>query len=151
MASATNLRERIETTLRAFLSAFEEGSTQGDASLVNRDVTADCKRHMLPESVHQVIGLPPGSALDRAQYQELFAKDMKALKFTKNAIANLVIDTEARRASFTSFAEVHPRNGESFTSEQAWVLYFDEDADKVNKVVEFCDKDTLLKMANSSA
>ena len=89
--------------------------------------------------------------MDTTQYQELFAKGMKALKFTKNTMANLVIDTEARRASFTSFAEVHPRNAEWYTSEQAWVLYFDEDGAKVKKVVEFCDKDTILKMSNSTA
>ncbi|KAH7349152.1 hypothetical protein BKA66DRAFT_563482 [Pyrenochaeta sp. MPI-SDFR-AT-0127] len=149
--SSTNLRDRIESTARAFLSAFEDGGTQNDASIINRDVTADCTRHLLPASVPEAFGLPTDFFFDTIKFQETFAKDIKVLKFKNNIIANLVIDTEARRASFTSIAEVHANNGESYPAEQAWFLYFNEDGSKVKKVVEFCDKDVLLKMANTSA
>lgn len=64
-------------------------------------------------------------------------------------MANLVIDTEIRRVAMTSIAEVHPQHGQWFSYEQAWVLYFNEDGSKVEKVVEFCDKDALVKMANA--
>jgi hypothetical protein len=147
----TNLRERIETTARAFLSAFEEGATLEDASLINRDVTADCMRNILPASIPQALGLPADAAFNTTQFQETFAKDIKVLKFKNNIMANLVIDTEARRAAFTSIAEVHPKSGESYSSEQAWVLYFNEDGSKVKQVVEFCDKDVILKMAKTAA
>lgn len=73
------------------------------------------------------------------------------MKFKNGIISNLVIDTEARRASFTSIAEVHPNLGESYPAELAWFLYFDEHGSKVNKVVEFCDKDVILRMANASS
>ncbi|KAF9874095.1 hypothetical protein CkaCkLH20_08467 [Colletotrichum karsti] len=129
---STTIRERIEATARAFLSAYEEGGAQGDASIINRDVTADCSRYLLPAS-------------------ELFAKDIKVLKFTNNVMANLIIDTEARRAAFTSIAEVHSVGGETYPAELAWYLYFNEDGSKVKKVVEFCDKDVILRMANTSA
>lgn len=149
-SSSRTPRERIETTVRAFLSAFEEGSTQQNASLINRDVTADCMRTMLPASVPQAFGLPANFSFSTSQFQEAFAKDIKVLKFKNNIISNLVIDTEARRAAFTSIAEVHPHSGEWYFCEQAWVLYFNEDGSKVNKVVEFCDKDVILKMANTT-
>jgi hypothetical protein len=55
-----------------------------------------------------------------------------------------------RRAAFTSVAEVWVKNGEVYSAEQAWALYSNEDGFKVNKVVEFCDKDVILKMANES-
>ncbi|KAB8068484.1 hypothetical protein BDV29DRAFT_199395 [Aspergillus leporis] len=137
--SSTNLRERIVATARAFLSAYEEGGAQDDASIINRDVTADCTRYLLPASVPQAFGLPADSFFDTTKYQETFAKDIKVLKFRNNIISNLVIDTEARRAAFTSIAEL------------AWFLYFNEDGSKVKKAVEFCDKDVILKMANTAA
>ncbi|GFF59846.1 hypothetical protein IFM51744_10071 [Aspergillus udagawae] len=149
--SSTNLRGRIEATARAFLSAYEEGGAQNDASIINRDVNADCTRYLLPASVPQAFGLPVDFFFDTTKYQETFAKDIKVLKFRNNIIANLVIDTEARRAAFTSIADVHANSGESYQAELAWFLYFNEDGSKVKKVVEFCDKDVILKMANTSA
>lgn len=148
----TTLRQRIETTTHAFLSALEEGGAQNDASLINRDVTADCPRYMIPASLLQAFGLPVDYAFTPAEFQETYAKDIKVLTFKNNVIANLVIDTKARRAAFTSVAEVHPRSGkEAWSYEQAWFMYFTEDGTKVEKVVEFCDKDGLVKMAGESA
>ncbi|KAH9203246.1 hypothetical protein DL95DRAFT_399524 [Leptodontidium sp. 2 PMI_412] len=154
MASSSpsmSLRERIKTTTRAFLSAFEEGATHNDPSIINRDVTADCTRHLLPASVPQAFSLPVDFSFGTTEFQEAFAKDIKVLEFRNNIMANLVIDTEARRAAFTSIAEVHAKNGESYSCEQAWVLYFNEDGSKVKKVIEFCDKDVIVKMANTVA
>jgi hypothetical protein len=148
--ASINLRERIEATARAFLSAYEEGAAQNDASIINRDVTANCMRYLLPASVPQAFGLPVDFSFDTTQYQETFAKDIKVLKFRNNIIANLVIDTEARRAAFTSIAEVHVNSGEFYHAELAWFLYFNGDGSKVEKVVEFCDKDVILKMANAA-
>ncbi|KAJ5471341.1 hypothetical protein N7530_008698 [Penicillium desertorum] len=85
------------------------------------------------------------------KYQEAFAKDITVLKFKNNILANLVIDTESRRAAFTSIADVHPISGDSYQAELAWFLYFTEDGSKVKKVVEFCDKDVILRMANTAA
>jgi hypothetical protein len=149
--SSSDLREHIETTTRAFLSAFEEGAACGDASIINRDVTADCTRHLLPASVPQAFGLPAGFSFDTTSFQEIFARDIKVLAFKNNIISDLVIDTETRRAAFTAVAEVHTHSGESYSVEQAWFLYFNEDGSKVNKVVEFCDKDAILRMANTTS
>jgi hypothetical protein len=146
-----SLRERIETTTRAFLSAFEEGSTLQDASLINRDVTASCTRHMLPASILQAFSLSPDFAFSTSAFQEVFSKDIKVLRFKNNIISNLVIDTEARRAAFTSVAEVHTNGGEVYSAEQAWILSFNEDGSKIEKVVEFCDKDVVLRMASTTA
>jgi hypothetical protein len=151
MASTTDLRQRIETTTRAFLSAFEEGSVQQDASIINRDVTANCTRHLHPASVPQAFGLPADFVFDTATFEAAFSKDIKAMRFENNIISNLIIDVEARSAAFTSTATVRPNKGEAYENEQAWFLYFVEDGSKVKKVVEFCDKDSILRMANTSA
>jgi ketosteroid isomerase-like protein len=73
------------------------------------------------------------------------------MRFENNIISNLVIDVEARSAAFTSIATVRPNKGEAYENEQAWFLYFVEDGSKVKKVVEFCDKDAILRVANTSA
>jgi len=151
MSASMSLRQRMEATARAFLCAYEEGSVQNDASIINHNVTADCTRYLLPASVPQAFGLPADFFFDTAKYQELFAKDIKVLKFKNSIMANLIIDTEARRAAFTSIAEVQANNGEMYPAELAWFLYFNEDGSKVKKVVEFCDKDVILRMANTAA
>ncbi|KAH7075006.1 hypothetical protein FB567DRAFT_182191 [Paraphoma chrysanthemicola] len=150
-SSTTNLRARIDTTARAFLSAFEESDTHNDPTIINRDVTPDCHRHLLPASVPEAFSLPTDFAFDITTYLQAFTKDLKVLKFKNNVISNLVIDTETRRASFISTANIHPINGDSYVGEQAWFLYFNEDGSKVTKVVEFCDKDLLVRMAKESA
>lgn len=151
ISSSKTLRERIEATARAFLSAFEEVGVQNDVSIINRDVTADCTRHLLPASVPLAFSLPEGFFFDNTKYHETVANDNKVLKFRNNTISNLIVDTEARRASFTSIAEVHPVSGEAwYSAEMAWFLYFNEDGSKITKVVEFGDKDVFLKMASES-
>lgn len=150
-STMSDLRRRIESTTRAFISAFEEGSSQQDASIINRDVTPDCTRHMHPASVPQAFGLPEDFVFDAATFQAAFAKDIKVLRFEGSVISNLVIDAGARSAAFTSVAKVIPNNGEAYNVEQAWFLYFNEDGSKVKKVVEFCNKDAILRMASASA
>jgi len=51
MSASMSLRQRMEATARAFLCAYEEGSVQNDASIINHNVTADCTRYLLPASV----------------------------------------------------------------------------------------------------
>ncbi|KAI4658498.1 uncharacterized protein J4E79_006904 [Alternaria viburni] len=145
--STPNLREQIEATARAFLSAFEEGAAQSNASIINRDVTADCTRHLLPASVPKAFGLATDSYFDTTSFQDLFGNDIKVLLFKDNIMSNLIIDTEARRAAFTAKADV----GETYPFAGAWFLYFNEDGSKIKKVVEFCEKDAILKMASDVA
>jgi hypothetical protein len=147
--SVSALRARIETTARALLSGYEEGSSQQDASIINRDVASDCRRFLLPASVPATFGLPADFYFDTVKYQETFANDIKRLAFKSNVMSNLVIDTETRRAAFTSVADVETRAGEKYQAEMAWTLYFNKDGSKVEKVVEFCDKDVVLRMANT--
>lgn len=151
MASPRDLRQRIETTARAFISAFEEGSVQQDASAINRHATADCTRHLLPASVPQTFGLPVNFVLDAATFEATFAKEIKVLRYGRPAISNLVIDVEARSAALTSVVTVRPNEGEAYDWEQAWFLYLTEDGSRIKKVVEFCDKDVILRLGAASA
>lgn len=151
MASARDLRQRIETTAHAFISAFEQGSTQQDASAINRHATADCTRHLYPTSVPQAFGLPADFVLDAATFEATFAKEIKVLRYGSLTISNLVVDVEARSAALTSAVTVRPNEGEAYDWEQAWFMYFTEDGSKVKKVVEFCDKDVILKLGAASA
>lgn len=150
MTTRSNLRQRIETTTRAFLSAFEEGSTHQDPSIINRDVTKDCSRLMCPASIPEAFGLPKDFLFDTESFQAAFANDIKVLRFENIKILDLVIDTEACSAAFRSSFEVSRIDGESFDYEQSWFLDFAADGLKVQKVVEFCDKDGILKMAKAS-
>lgn len=149
VSSASALRARIETTARALLSGYEEGSSQQDAGVINRDVTSDCRRYLLPASVPAAFELPADFYFDTVKYQQTFANDIKRLAFKSNVMSHLVIDTEARRAAFTSVADVETRAGEEYQAEMAWTLYFNNDGSKVVKVVEFCDKDVILRMADA--
>jgi hypothetical protein len=50
-----------------------------------------------------------------------------------------------------SIADMHAFSGESYPAELTWFLYFNEDGSIVKKVVEFCVKDVILRMANTAA
>jgi hypothetical protein len=95
--------------------------------------------------------LPNDFAFDTASFQGVFANDIKAMRFGNMQIFDLIIDTEACSAAFRTCFDVNPIDGESFECEQAWFLYFAADGLKIKKVVEFCDKDAILKMASVSA
>ncbi|USW54665.1 hypothetical protein Slin15195_G079840 [Septoria linicola] len=150
-SSSQDLRARMEATARALISAFEEGGDHEDPSLVNRDVTPDCTRHLLPVSLLEAFGMPADYIFDNASFQATYARDLKALRFKNNVISHLVIDTETRMASFVAKAEICPLEGDAYPYEQTWTLYFNDDGTKVKKVIEFCDKEGLLRMASASA
>lgn len=150
-SSSQDLRARMEATARAFISAFEEGGDRNDPSLVNRDVTSDCTRHFLPASILNAFAMSANSAIDNASFQATYAKDLKALRFKNNVISHLMIDTEKCMTSFASKADICPFKGGAYAYEQMWTLYFNDDGTKVRKVIEFCDKEGLLRMAGASA
>ncbi|KAI3540741.1 hypothetical protein CABS01_03143 [Colletotrichum abscissum] len=146
--SSSDLRKVIEATAETFLASFEDGSVQNDPAIINRTLTPDCTRHILPSSVSEVLGLPANFSIDNVTFQKVFAKDIKALKFRNGIISNLVIDTEARRAAFTSiFDVVVVGSGEKFASEASFTLYFNENGSKITKVIEFLEKDSTVRMA----
>ncbi|KAL0935765.1 uncharacterized protein CTRU02_210356 [Colletotrichum truncatum] len=154
MASTTSskdIRQSIKATTEAFLASFEDSATQGDAAIINRNVTPDCTRSILPLAVSEVFGLPAGFSIDNATFQEIFAQHIKALKFRNGVMSNLVIDTEARCAAFTAYHDVVvAKSEESYFYECSFTLYFNENGSKIRKVVEFLDKDGTVRMANDS-
>ncbi|TQN64369.1 hypothetical protein CSHISOI_11052 [Colletotrichum shisoi] len=148
---SSDIRKSIKATVESFLAAYEEGAAHNDASIINRNVTADCTRHLFPSSVPKALGLPADFSIDNAAFQEVFAKDIKFLKFHNRVMSNLVIDSEERRAAFTGVSEVFVVNsGESYPFECSFVLYLTEDGSKIRKVVEFLDKDGMMKIATAS-
>ncbi|GKT47483.1 uncharacterized protein ColSpa_07664 [Colletotrichum spaethianum] len=149
--SSFDIRKSIKATAEAFLASYEDGAAQNDPAIINRNVTPDCTRHLLPSSVPGALGLPADFSIDNTTFQDVFAKDIQFLKFRNGVISNLVIDTEARRAAFTAVSEVAVVNSEeSYPFECSFTLYFNEDGSRVRKVIEFLDKDGTVKMANTS-
>ncbi|KAJ4112149.1 hypothetical protein NW768_011728 [Fusarium equiseti] len=146
MSSSNDLRSAIENTTKRFLNAYKEVCEANDPSIINRDVTEDCKRHFLPKGVMELFGAPNGGPLDNATYQAALTRDIAKSRFTKTDIANLVIDTEGRKAAMTSITEIKYHDGETQEMEHSWILDFNEDGTKVSNVVEFCDMDILRRM-----
>lgn len=147
MASA-DLRKTMEATAREFFSSYQAGAVHNDPSLVNRSVTPDCKRYLLPQSMLRAVGIPLDFAFDNETYQSEFAKDLTIGSVQKHDVANLVIDVEARRLAATTTAYMHFKVGEKETLmlEFSWFFDFNEDGSKITKVVEFTDGDAVQKM-----
>ncbi|RBR20340.1 uncharacterized protein FIESC28_05304 [Fusarium coffeatum] len=146
MPAPNDVRSAIENTAIQFLSAYKDVGEANDPSIINRDVTEDCKRHFLPKGVMELFGAPNGGPCDNATYEAALTRDMARSRFTKTDIANLVIDTEARKAAMTSITQIKYHNGDTHEMEHSWVLDFNEDGTKVSNVIEFCDMDTLRRM-----
>ncbi|KAJ4251371.1 hypothetical protein NW762_011352 [Fusarium torreyae] len=146
MASGKDLRKTIERTTRSFLDAYKEVGEKNDPTIINRDVTGDCKRYFLPASAVEFLGLPPGYACDNAAYEAGMARDIKKGIVKRTVISNLTIDTEARKSAVTSISDMVFKDGETISMEHSWVFDFNEDGSKITNVIEFCDLDSLRKM-----
>ncbi|RGP80707.1 hypothetical protein FLONG3_1182 [Fusarium longipes] len=146
MSSSKDVRTAIEQTTRQFLAAYQDAGEAKDPSIINRDVTDDCKRYFLPAGIMTLFGTSPGTAIDNAAYEAAMAKDMTKGSVTRTDIANLAIDTETRKAAATTMTDMKFHDGEVLVMEHSWVLEFNEDGSKVSKVVEFCDIDGVRRL-----
>ncbi|KAL6408783.1 hypothetical protein AUP68_07729 [Ilyonectria robusta] len=142
----TDLRKIIGETLRAFIFAYKDGGEQNDPAIINRDVTADCTRHLLPASLATSLGAPADFVISNDEYQKLFAADLKAGSVQKIVISNLTVDVEARKAAATTVSDMVFKDGETIVMEHSWILDFTEDGSKVKKVIEFCDPTSVHQM-----
>ncbi|CAG7558122.1 unnamed protein product [Fusarium equiseti] len=146
MSTSKDMRSSIENTTRQYLNAYKDVCEANDPSVINRHVTEDCKRHFLPKGVMDLFLVPVGVPLDNASYQGAITKDMAKSRFTNVAIANLAIDTEARKAVATTTTEITYRDGDVHVVEHCWIFEFNVDGTKVSNIVEFCDMDSTRRM-----
>jgi hypothetical protein len=145
-SSQAEIRSTIEATIRDFIGAYKDGAAQNDPSIINRNVAAQCTRHLLPASLVQALGAPADFVIDNEEYQRLFANDLKVGGVQRCTLSNLVIDVTARKAAATTVADMVCKDGETIVMEHSWFLDFSEDGSKVTKVVEFCDPDGVHKL-----
>lgn len=152
MASA-NLRKAMEATALEFFDSYRVGAIQNDPSVVNRSVTADCKRHLLPQSMLKAVGIPLDYAFDNDTYQAEFKKDLALGAAGEMDVANLVVDVENRKLAATTRAQIQYKVGdkEQLTVEFSWFFDFNEDGTKITKVVEFTDSNAVQKMVAIAA
>ncbi|KAG5742808.1 hypothetical protein H9Q69_010045 [Fusarium xylarioides] len=132
-----DVKPAIEATVKSYLTSFIDARTQDEPSLVNRNVTADCKRSMLPST------LGGGFIMTNDQYLHVFTEGLKTGGMHRNTISDLIIDVEARKAAVTTLAELVFNNGEGLKLDFSWFLHFNEDGDKICKIIEFVDSDTF--------
>ncbi|KAF5668529.1 hypothetical protein FDENT_11801 [Fusarium denticulatum] len=137
-SSQTNdVKLAIETTVKSYLTSFIDARVENNPSLVNRNVTNDCARSLLPST------LGGGFTMTNDQYLHVFTEGLKVGGMHKNTISDLIIDVEARKAAVTTVAELVFNNGEELKLDFSWFLHFNEDGDEICKIVEFVDSDTF--------
>ncbi|KAF5005496.1 hypothetical protein FDECE_8074 [Fusarium decemcellulare] len=146
MSSTTEIRKTIEASLRHFILAYKDAAEQNDASLVNRNTTPDCTRHLLPVSLCTSLGAPADFVIDNAEYERLTAEDLLIGGVKRSDISHVVIDVEARKASCMTSSDMVFHDGEVLVMEHTWALDFTDDGSRVKKVVEFCDQDSVHKL-----
>ncbi|KPM42503.1 hypothetical protein AK830_g4043 [Neonectria ditissima] len=144
--TSRDIKKNIEATFTDFIAAYKDGAKQNDPAIINRNVTADCTRHLLPTSLLKALGAPQDFVIDNAEYERLFAVDLQVGGVQEFTISNLVIDAEDRKAAATTLAKMVFKNGEELVMEHSWFVDFTEDGTKVKKVVEFCDGESVHKL-----
>ncbi|KAM0247160.1 hypothetical protein ACHAP5_004239 [Fusarium lateritium] len=141
------IRKRIEATIDSFLLAYEDGREANDPSIINRAVTSDCTRQLLPASLCTALGAPPELLMPNDMYEKLFADDLALGGVYNTATRHLVIDVEARRAAVSTTEEFKYHDGDVIALEFAFTFYFNEDGTKISRVIEVADSNAVLKMA----
>ncbi|KAI7760596.1 hypothetical protein LZL87_009480 [Fusarium oxysporum] len=145
-SSQTNdIKSAIEATVKSYLTSFIDARTQNNPSLVNRDLTSDCARSMIPST------LGGGFTMTNDAYLHVFTEGLKVGAMHKNTISDLIIDIEARKAAVTTVAELVFNNGEELKLDFSWFLHFNEDGDKICKIVEYVDSDTFKSIKGREA
>ncbi|KAF4340100.1 hypothetical protein FBEOM_5960 [Fusarium beomiforme] len=147
MSTSQDLRKQIEVTVNSFLASYEDGRKANDPSVINRDVTPDCTRQLLPASLCKALGLPEEFLMTNDIYEKLFADDLSLGGIHNTVSQHLLIDVEARRAAVESSGDMIYHDGEVLHLEFSWILYLNEDAKKISKVIEFADSNAVQKMA----
>ncbi|KAL4731732.1 hypothetical protein ACLX1H_000714 [Fusarium chlamydosporum] len=143
----SNIREAIEATVTSFLSAYEDGREQNDPSIINRAVTPECTRQLLPASLCKALGAPESLLIPNDQYEHLYANDLTVGGVYNTVKKDLVVDVEAQRAAVTTTSDFRYLDGEVLTLEFSWTFYLNKDGSKICKVIEFADGDAVKRMA----
>ncbi|GKU06538.1 hypothetical protein FLAG1_04664 [Fusarium langsethiae] len=141
------IRKTIEATVNSFLSAYEDGRKQNNTSIINRDVTPECTRQLLPASLCKALGVPEPGLISNDQYEKLYADDLAVGGVYNTVSKRLVIDAEAKKAAVTSKSDFKYKDGDVVTMEFAWTFYLNEDGSKIDKVIEFADGDAVKRLA----
>ncbi|KAH7233343.1 hypothetical protein BKA59DRAFT_488012 [Fusarium tricinctum] len=144
---AGEIRKNIEATIDSFLLAYEDGREANDPSIINRVVTPDCTRQLLPASLCEALGVPPEFLMPNDMYEKLFADDLALGGVYNTTPRHLVIDVEARRAAVSTTGDFKYHDGEVIALEFAFAFYFNDDGTKISKVIEVADSNAVLKMA----
>ncbi|KAF5000500.1 hypothetical protein FGRMN_1667 [Fusarium graminum] len=144
--TSVSIRASIEATIDSFLLAYEDGRKANDPSIINRAVTPDCTRQLLPASLCEALGAPPEFLMPNDLYQKLFTDDLSLGGVHNTATRHLVVDLEARRAAVSTTQEFKYHDGEVVPLEFAWTFYFNGDGTKISKVIEVADSNAVTKM-----
>ncbi|KAL6916527.1 hypothetical protein ACHAPO_011234 [Fusarium lateritium] len=142
-----DIRKNMEETVNSFLSAYEDGREQNDTSIINRDLTPECTRQLLPVSLCKALGLPETALITNDQYEKLYANDLSVGGVYNTVSKHLVIDAEAKKAAVTSKSDFKYKDGDVIAVEFSWTFNFNEDGSKIDKVIEFADGDAVKRMA----
>jgi hypothetical protein len=145
--ASTDIRKAIEATVNSFLSAYEDGRKSNDTSIINRSVTSDCTRQLLPASLCKALGVPEIFLISNDQYEKLYADDLAVGGVYNTVSKHLVIDSDARRAAVTSTSDFKYNDGDVIKAEFSWTFYLNDDGSKICKVIEFADGDAVKRMA----
>ncbi|KIL87590.1 hypothetical protein FAVG1_09298 [Fusarium avenaceum] len=141
------IRKNIEATVDSFLCAYEDGREANDPSIINRAVTSDCTRQLLPASLCEALGVPPEFLMSNDLYEKLFADDLALGGVFNTTPRHLVIDVEVRRAAVSTTGYFKYHDGEVIALEFAFTFYFNDDGTKISKAIEVADSNAVLKMA----
>ena len=134
-----DLKERIEATVKSYITCFIDAKAQNDTSLVNRNTVPDCTRQMLPSH------LGGGATMSNDDYEKIFAHGVTLGGMYEHNATNLVIDVGNRKAAVTTVADFVFINGDKLVMEFAWFLRLNDDGSKITKIIEFVDSDMFLK------
>ncbi|KAF4964806.1 hypothetical protein FSARC_7298 [Fusarium sarcochroum] len=135
-----DIKERIEATVKSYLTCFIDARAKNDTSLVNRNTAPECTRQMLPSP------LGGGATMSNDVYEKVFAQGLKLGGMHEHNATDLVVDVGRRKAAATTIANLVFVNGDKVDMEFVWFLNLNDDGSKITKIVEFVDSDTFQKV-----
>ncbi|KAK2771567.1 hypothetical protein CKAH01_04142 [Colletotrichum kahawae] len=135
----TALYEAIGKTMHEFLEAYEHASKANDPSRINTPLTPDCKRHFMPPSFLQAMGVPSDFSVGNEVYEARWATTLPVYSTKRTEINNVAIDVWKKTAAATTVLDSEFIDGESTKLYFAWFMEFTEDGSQIKEVWEYVD------------
>jgi hypothetical protein len=107
---------------------------------VNRIKTEDCRFQLAPAALVAQFPLPPDFGTN-ASWAEHIKNQQPVVASSDVEVLEIIVDEKARKATAHVLNHIKLKNGKQAAIENAVFLHFDQETDRLKKIIDFADSE----------